>query len=244
MESYLETSHVTHFENYIWMSLVTHIESHTWKIKIGPLPLGRPAYSKGRSLHWRPAYRSRTRGSNIPIRPLCEGRYHPLRFGHRRCCFLTNLTGTATIPHTEAQPAYRLVELQLLHSSDREISYSSLSIWYCCLPFTQGILMHSNLAHLLLTSIFLHVWYGSLACATDIHSAAISVLFIYTCICINIYMCIFIYTDLLQCTHQQWFLMCMNMTRHVCRFTFLMQSKLLCHDSYSPAQNDQSKKAV
>jgi len=120
------------------------------RIKFGLLSLGRLAHSKGRSLHWRPLYRSPTRGSRNSNRPLCEGPYHTLRFGRRGCCFMRvrvpNLTDTATIPH------HGLVELELPHSSDREISYYSLSIWYCCLPFTNGNLKHSDLAHLQLTS--------------------------------------------------------------------------------------------
>jgi len=56
---------------------------------------------KGPQLKLTDPYRSPTRGSSIPIRPLNEGPHHPLRFGRRGCCFtrvkVPNLTGTATI---------------------------------------------------------------------------------------------------------------------------------------------------
>ena len=75
-----------------------------------------------------------------------EGPYLPLRFGRRGCCFYKS-ENTQSDLYT-ASP-YGLVDLQLPQLW-QEISYSSLSVYYCGVSSTNGTLMHPNLAHLLL----------------------------------------------------------------------------------------------
>ena len=75
-----------------------------------------------------------------------EGPYHPLRFGRRGCCFYKS-ENTESDLYT-ASPC-GLVDLQLPHRFDRRYHILSLCL-LLGVSSTSGILMHPNLAHLLL----------------------------------------------------------------------------------------------
>jgi len=60
---------------------------------------------------------------------VCEGPYHPLRFGRRGCCFYKS-ENTESDLYT-ASP-YGLVDLQLPHSSDRGYHIPSQCLLLCC----------------------------------------------------------------------------------------------------------------
>jgi len=63
---------------------------------------------------------------------VCEGPYHPLQCGRRGCCFCKSEN---TEPDWYMASPYGLVDLQLPHSSDRDIIFVSQCLLLWCILY-------------------------------------------------------------------------------------------------------------